>query len=215
LLRGACHRARVRATRWLAMTGKITTICEKSKTHRSTHDHSIFGCTIEKNLHLSNYFAIVPVNPMQSAMTERAEIEVMPNLSRVPVIVAAIVSGICAFIGLLIFWHTYLNTPTVQEIPIYLPRRQLLRSESKAWHMLQPEIILIFFFLWMSCSVLTWKHLILRGIKIQEQYVRRFPIMSRLNMPLLLIAISSLICAFSALHLWDLISRSNDIWKLA
>jgi hypothetical protein len=151
---------------------------------------------------------------MQSAMREKAEIEVMQNLSRVPITIAAIVSGICAFIGLLIFWHTYSNTPAVQEISIYLPRGQLLRSESKAWHMLQPEIILIFFFLWMSYYALIWKRFVLRGVRIQEQYVRWFPFMSRLNMPLLLMAISSLICAFSAFHLWDLISRANDIWKL-
>ena len=67
----------------------------------------------------------------------------MQNLSRVPITVAAIVSGVCALVGLLIFWHTYSNTPTVQEIPIYLARRQLLQPESKAWHMLKPEIILI------------------------------------------------------------------------
>jgi hypothetical protein len=152
---------------------------------------------------------------MQSAMSEKAEIDVMQNLSRVPVTVAAIVSGICALTGLLVFWHTYSNTPTVQELPIYLPRGQLLQSEGKAWHMLQPEIILIFFFLWMSYHALTWKRFVLRGIKIQEQYAGRFPTMSRLNMPLLFIAISSLICAFSAFHLWDLISRSNDVWKFA
>jgi hypothetical protein len=138
----------------------------------------------------------------------------MQNLSRVPVTVAAIVSGICALIGLLVFWYTYSNTPTVQEIRIYLPRGQLLQSESKAWHMLQPEVILIFFFLWMSYYALIWRRFVLKGTKIQEQYVERFPTMSRLNMPLLFIAISSLICAFSAFHLWDLISRSNDIWKL-
>jgi len=80
--------------------------------------------------------------------------------------------------------------------------------------MLQPEVILIFFFLWMSYHALTWERFVLRGAKIQEQYVRRFPTMSRLNMPLLFMAISFLICAFSAYHLWDLISRSNDIWKL-
>jgi hypothetical protein len=141
--------------------------------------------------------------------------EEMQNLSRIPVAVAAVVSGVCAFIGFLIFWRTYSNTPTVQEISIYLPHGQLLQSEGKAWHMLQPEILLIFFFLWMSYYALTWKRFTLRGIKIQEQYVGRFPAVSRLNMSLLLITISSLICAFSAFHLWDLISRSNDIWKLA
>jgi len=173
----------------------------------------------EKSRHQRNDLAsgsLYPVTPKSNAKRniEKAEIEVMQNLSRVPVTVAAIVSGICAFIGLLIFWHTYSNSPTVQEIPIYLPRRQLLQPESKAWYMLPPEIILIFFFLWMSYYTLTWKRFILRGTKIQEQYVRWFPIMSRLNMPLLFIAISSLICAFSAFQLWDLVSRSNDIWKL-
>jgi hypothetical protein len=138
----------------------------------------------------------------------------MQNLSRIPVTIAAIVSGICAFIGLLIFWHTYSHTPTVQDIPIYRPREQLLQSESKAWHILQPEIILIFFFLWMSYYALTWQGFLLKGIKIQEKYVQRFPTMGRLNMPLLFIAISFLICAFSAFHLWDLINRSNDVWKL-
>jgi hypothetical protein len=139
----------------------------------------------------------------------------MQNISRIPVAIAAIVSGVCAFIGLLIFWRTYSNTPTVQEISVYLPHRQLPQSEGKAWHILQPEIILIFFFLWMSYYALTWKRFILRGIKIRERYAGRFPAMNRLNIPILLIAISSLICAFSAFHLWDLISRSNDIWKLA
>jgi hypothetical protein len=87
----------------------------------------------------------------------------MQNLSRIPLIIAATVSGICALIGLLIFWHTYSNTPTVQEIPIYDPRLSLLRSESKTWHILQPEIALIFIFLWISYYALTWKRFLLKG----------------------------------------------------
>jgi hypothetical protein len=138
----------------------------------------------------------------------------MQNLSRIPITIAAIVSGVCALIGLLIFSHTYSNTPTVQEIPIYLSRHSLPQPESKASHILQPEITLIFFFLWMSYYAVTWKRFMLKGSKIHEKYVQRFPSMSRLNVQFLVIAISLFISAFSVFHLWDLINRSNDVWKL-
>jgi hypothetical protein len=35
------------------------------------------------------------------------------------------------------------------------------------------------------------------------------------RVPVIVAAIVSGICAFSAFHLWDLINRSNDVWKLA
>jgi hypothetical protein len=35
------------------------------------------------------------------------------------------------------------------------------------------------------------------------------------RVPVIVAAIVSGICAFSAFHLWDLMNRSNDVWKLA
>jgi hypothetical protein len=127
--------------------------------------------------------------------------------------VAAIFCGISALTGLLILTHTSSHTPTVHEVPIYLGQR-VLRSESKEWYLLSPELLLMFFFFWTAYYALTWKRFVLKLNKNRDAFVRQFPRMDRLNLPTLLIVVSCLICGFSAFHLWDLVSRSRDVWGL-
>jgi hypothetical protein len=127
--------------------------------------------------------------------------------------IAAVLCGINALAGLLIFAHTSSNTPTVHEVPIYLGQR-ILRWESKEWYLLSPELLLIFFFLWTAYYAWTWRRFVLTGNKIRESFVRRFPALDRINLSILFIVVSCLICGFSAFHLWDLVSRSKDVWGL-
>jgi hypothetical protein len=144
--------------------------------------------------------------------TEKAR--TMQGLSRVPCAFAAVFCGISASIGWIVFLQTYFNTPTVKEVPIYVGTH-FLRWESKEWYLLSPELLLTVFFLWTAYYALTWKRFVLKGVKIQESFVRRFPTLGRLNMSILLVAICYLICGFSAFHLWDLINRSKEISSLA
>ena len=131
----------------------------------------------------------------------------MRSISRMPMIISAVLCAISALAGLLIFTHTYANTPTVHQM--------LVRGgqyESKALYLLSPELLLIFFSLWTAYFALTWKRFVVKGTNVQENFILRFPTMRRLNVLLLFVVVCFLICAFSAFHLWDLISRSKDVW---
>ena len=134
----------------------------------------------------------------------------MRVVSRVPIVISAVFCGISALVGLLIFVHVNASTPTVYQVAIK-EGHQAARLESKVWYLLSPELLLIFFFLWTAYYALTWKRFILHGSKIQEEFVRQYPAMSRLDMQVLFVVICCLICAFSAYNLWDLISRCEDV----
>ena len=137
----------------------------------------------------------------------------MQSLSRVPMTVAAIFCGISALTGLLILTHTSSHTPTVHEVPIYLGQT-VLRRESKEWYLLSAELVPMFFFFWTAYFALTWKRFVLKLNKNRAAFVRQFPRMDRLNLPFLYVLVCCLLCGFSAFNLWDLVSRSKDVWGL-
>jgi hypothetical protein len=141
-----------------------------------------------------------PVNDLQSLSLQAS------TLSREPIVVAAVVTGLIALVGISIAAYTYLNTAEIYQIPIYRGPT-FVRYESKTSYLFMPVLFLVFPFAIFSLLALWWEKVKSIMSAKEEFYKTRSEAMRKINVRWLLLLVLILWTLSDADALYDFFSK--------
>jgi hypothetical protein len=92
-------------------------------------------------------------------------------LSRTPVVIGAVVCGLTTLIGISASLYTHLNTPGLEQVPIYIDGK-IIRTESKLIFLwVYPIFQILAFLVLLACGSLGWS-IFSHRLRADEEYYR-------------------------------------------
>jgi hypothetical protein len=136
------------------------------------------------------------------------------KLSRTPILIAAVICGIMAFVGVTASIYTFVSTPVIRDIPVYLDRVGAT-IESKELYLFAMPLFLAIVSLVLGYYALTWNEFIRKQSAEIEFYRKaRASGLRVVNIPLLFNTISVGFCAGQGFALFVALSRCQEVFEL-
>jgi hypothetical protein len=134
----------------------------------------------------------------------------MTNLSRTPFLIAAVVGATVFVLGATISIYTYLNTPGISDVPIYV-KQKFLRTESKEIYLSVFPIFEFWVCFMVTYLVVRWNSYSQRAQAIAAYHVAERTWLRDINLKTLFNFTAGMSCAMQFLLLYFNIKACADL----